>query len=503
MHLWNSNKNEIAATGHDTLTFYTDGSLRKINPGPNQQILMGAAWYNVETECKFKHKVTGMASSTNPEGIAILSALEASPPNHTIEIHTDSQSALQRLQLITEGAYKHIPISHILKIPNWQTWEAINNLISQKNLTVHTFKVEAHTGNPFNDTADTLAKEGCRLQKPAYVHNNLTGSRIAFALANRGSIIEKNPRKFLKHMSQNIHRGEWSTHHTSNRTKSIAKRHPIDWQMYKEIFNTDGKQKAGFSSRKTCDLRTYIAKVYTDTLPTMDILHSKWNIYLNNICPRCTTHTETNNHLWQCTYSMQALQDITDEFKTKFNLPQSTDDHINAAIRAMPTVELTTLLRNHFVNTANADNLPVDTRFENTTQNKINKAFLSIIIEGKQRIWKPRNDAALAMQQVWDVSKKAKRPRSNKISRPCIKKNKIISDLANNIQDPIVLIDNTKLNQTTDPYRCRCGLHSLIHSPGRQCNKAGVTLQRAKELALSADRRQLDLIPLIFSPILV
>jgi hypothetical protein len=145
------------------------------------------------------------------------------------------------------------------------------------------------SGNSFNDMANTLTKEACGLQNFVYTHNNLINSRIFFILANRNSIVEKNTRRFLKHMMQNIHRAKWSAYHTATRTKQTARIFEIDWKMYKEIFNTNGEQKNGFSFRKTSDLKTYIIKVYTDTLLTFNILHYKWNIYLNNLCSHCTT----------------------------------------------------------------------------------------------------------------------------------------------------------------------------------------------------------------------
>src|SRR4051812_49015155 len=111
--------------------------------------------------------------------------------------------------------------------------------------------------------------------------------------------------------------------------------------MYREIFNTDGKQKSGFSSRKASDLRTYIVKVYTDTLPTFEILHCKWNIYLNDLCSQCTSQPEINDHIWSCSHSATIYQNISDEFREKFNLLPLLDQHIKTAIRAIPTLELT------------------------------------------------------------------------------------------------------------------------------------------------------------------
>jgi hypothetical protein len=168
---------------------------------------MGAAWYNTKTECTFKYRTTSITSSTILESLAILLALEITPSNRLVNIHTNSQSTIFRLKSIMSGDYKNIFISHILKISNWQIWEAICHTIYLKNLIIMVTKVEVHSDNFFNNTANTLAKEDCDLQNPVFVYNNSAASRISFTLTNRSIIVERNTRKFLKYITQNIHRG--------------------------------------------------------------------------------------------------------------------------------------------------------------------------------------------------------------------------------------------------------------------------------------------------------
>src|SRR6266487_1607073 len=215
--------------------------------------------------------------------------------------------------------------------------------------------------------------------------------------------------------------------------------------MYREVFNTDGKQKSGFSSSKTSNLRSYILKVYTNTLPTFEILHQKWSIYLNDLCPRCTTQQETNDYVWSCSHSAKILQNISDEFRAKYHLPLVLDIHVKAAVRAIPTLELTNHLKNYFHNTHTpGDDLP-DPAFTDTTHNKVNKAILATVMEGRDRIWKPRNEAALAMQQLWNISKKDKRPMQHSYTIPHT--NLTVTDCQ---QQPIIIIDNSKLNRSFD-----------------------------------------------------
>ena len=117
---------------------------------------------------------------------------------------------------------------HILKISGWQTWEAIYNITKAKGIKIKITKVEAHSSNTFNDTADLLVKEAWELRNPVYIHNNEAISRIYFSLVYWGTIVEKNTRKFHKHISQNLHRGIWTTHHTAKATVVAAEKHDID-----------------------------------------------------------------------------------------------------------------------------------------------------------------------------------------------------------------------------------------------------------------------------------
>jgi len=102
---------------------------------------MGAAWYNCETGVKMKHKVTGRASSTNPEVLAVLSVVEACPPNRVINISTDSQSVYFGLKAIIDGSYGNILLQHIIKKSEWPTWETIYLSLKEKNILCQVTKI--------------------------------------------------------------------------------------------------------------------------------------------------------------------------------------------------------------------------------------------------------------------------------------------------------------------------------------------------------------------------
>jgi ribonuclease HI len=131
---WREAKADINTCDALELTFYTDGSLKLLaeNQTTSTQTVMGAAWINQETQQSFRHKIEGIASSTNPETKAVFSVLEICPQNRRINICTDSQAVLHGLNDIIKENYENRPISHILKKPEWPTWEAIASLIKEK-----------------------------------------------------------------------------------------------------------------------------------------------------------------------------------------------------------------------------------------------------------------------------------------------------------------------------------------------------------------------------------
>ncbi|PKB91834.1 hypothetical protein RhiirA5_447348 [Rhizophagus irregularis] len=93
---------------------------------------MGFGWIltnDINLDLKFSGKTVEWASSTRAEIFAILTCLIICPPNSHVTIFTDSQS--------------------------------IKWIIQSLNLTIKFNKVQAHSGNTYNDIADTLAKAGC------------------------------------------------------------------------------------------------------------------------------------------------------------------------------------------------------------------------------------------------------------------------------------------------------------------------------------------------------
>ncbi|GET54163.1 ribonuclease H-like domain-containing protein [Rhizophagus irregularis DAOM 181602=DAOM 197198] len=140
--------------------FYTDGSL--INLG-TPDVSMGWSWIQVLDGAGFFQSIAAHAhgiihnwpSSTRAEIATIHAALTVTPPSSTVTIHTDSQSAIDGLRLCATFSYSNSRIYY--KTTNFELWAIIERLISSKSLSVTAVKVKGHSGNFYNDYADSLA----------------------------------------------------------------------------------------------------------------------------------------------------------------------------------------------------------------------------------------------------------------------------------------------------------------------------------------------------------
>jgi hypothetical protein len=91
--------------------------------------------------------------------------------------------------------------------------------------------------------------------------------------------------------------------------------------MLKKIIHPDSNMISNYSFRKTANMRSYAIKSVTDTLLTMKSLYDKWMFYDTDICSRYFEKPETNQHLWDCSKSKDALNNITQKLATIHRLP--------------------------------------------------------------------------------------------------------------------------------------------------------------------------------------
>ena len=265
-----------------------------------------------------------------------------------------------------------------------------------------------------------------------------------------------------------------------------ARTHEVDWHTIRRVLHPDGKIKSGFSSSKISTLRTYLVKSITNTLSTMSTLNEKWTMYDTRACSRCDVRNETNEHLWECEKAIPAVNDIVSNFHQRYHLPDRMRKHTLLALRGIATTDLSTEIAAS-IRSEQDDPIPAA-----EMKNKITQSYLSLIARGRKEVWLPRNEAAITYQKhILNISAKDKheplRP-SRPLTRPQVEE-----------EQPTVLIASGDLNRRYDTYHCKCGQHSLLHTPGRRCDSAGLILDRATDITTSCRHRNLEIIPLIFT----
>jgi hypothetical protein len=164
---------------------------------------MNSAWYNIETDAILGFKIWNSASFTNPEAKAALLTLECTSEESTIHIYTDSLTTHNILRLISSNNYADLTIRQIIKRNCWMTWERLYTMTRKKKIILHSHKILAHSGNLYNYTANLAAKTAVSEISDMKTHNS-EECRFFFTLKHRNCVVEKNPRRYLKHFTQNI-----------------------------------------------------------------------------------------------------------------------------------------------------------------------------------------------------------------------------------------------------------------------------------------------------------
>src|SRR3989337_4431787 len=122
----------------------------------------------------FKASLIPHPSSTKAETVAILTALIVSPPQSFVNIFTDSVSVIYNYNnFISHNRYTTRKRE---KISNYSFWILIKYIILSLNLNITLNKIKSHSGDLYNDKADSLAKSGCNsniLTISPVLHNKL------------------------------------------------------------------------------------------------------------------------------------------------------------------------------------------------------------------------------------------------------------------------------------------------------------------------------------------
>ncbi|PKY33909.1 hypothetical protein RhiirB3_453205 [Rhizophagus irregularis] len=138
--------------------------------------------------------------STRAEIAAIHAALTVTPPSSTVTIYTDSQYSIDGFRLCATFSYSNSRLYY--KTTNFELWAIIEHLISSKSLSVTAVKVKGHSGNFYNDYADSLANSAHTSSSAILLSDLDHVSPHDFMLFYDDILCESNPRRLFKQYSQ-------------------------------------------------------------------------------------------------------------------------------------------------------------------------------------------------------------------------------------------------------------------------------------------------------------
>ena len=165
---------------------YTDGSFTSTN---NHVGKMGFAFKIISDEFPFSFNTSILSShpsSFHSELCAFFASLLVIPRLANVCIYTDCQSLIDKFLFLSNSDVLQYYAS-TSKIPYYQLWSYIFDVISSHNIHVTFTKVTAHSNDLHNNDVDRLAKEGLSL--PSLSFNDTSTSTFTYLpLFNKYSI---------------------------------------------------------------------------------------------------------------------------------------------------------------------------------------------------------------------------------------------------------------------------------------------------------------------------
>ncbi|GET64519.1 ribonuclease H-like domain-containing protein [Rhizophagus irregularis DAOM 181602=DAOM 197198] len=305
--------------------FYTDGSL--INLG-TPDVSMGWSWVQVLDGAGFFQSVAAHAhgiihnwpSSTRAEIAAIHAALTVTPPSSTVTIHTNSQSAIDGLRLCATFSYSNSRLYY--KTTNFELWAIIERLISSKSLSVTAVKVKGHSGNFYNDYADSLANSAHTSSSAILLSDLDQVSPHDFVLNYDDVLCESNPRRLFKQYSQMLwmHRLTRLSRFNFTITLSSIPDFVIDWDLIWFTLNAEPQHDASFTRAHASSHRTFKFKLFLEDLPTLEHLKRiRPDLYIDILlCRSCLDSKEDFMHLFMCKCRRIAMEQILLSYQHHF-----------------------------------------------------------------------------------------------------------------------------------------------------------------------------------------
>src|SRR6266511_2744049 len=286
-------------SSRNTFTFYTDGSVQRIN----NVTMAAAAWIEITTvvPTEFSNAVNiNFISSTKTELVAVIAAIITLPPNSTTNIYTDSKNVITTYNTIQQQHVLKYP-RLCLKTPHIDLWYILFDIIYNKDLTIIFHKVKAHNGNDHNEYVDTLAKEA--IYSDVMDFNTINSLYIVIPKYNN-FLITTHLRSFIKNLSNVKGFFKFYQLHRNAKYRQLD----IDWNNTFAYLNADSTTIT--TSFNSSNLKARRVKLIMEELPTLEYLtHCKPKLYEKWTCMYCD-HQETFNHIWICRHNKPILEEI-------------------------------------------------------------------------------------------------------------------------------------------------------------------------------------------------
>ncbi|GET55702.1 ribonuclease H-like domain-containing protein [Rhizophagus irregularis DAOM 181602=DAOM 197198] len=289
---------------------------------------MGWSWVQVLDGAGFFQSIAAYAhgifhnwpSSTRAEIAAIHAALTVTPPSSMVTIHTDSQSAIDGLRLCATFSYSNSRLYY--KTTNFELWAIIERLISSKSLSVMAVKVKGHSGNFYNDYANSLANSAHTSSSAILLSDLDQVSPHDFLLKYDDILCESNPRSLFKQYSQMLwmHRLTRLSHFNFTIALSSISDFVIDWDLTWFSLNSEPQHDASFTRAHASFHRTLKFKLFLEDLPTLEHLKRiRPNLYIDILlCRSCLDSKEDFMHLFMCKCRRIAMEQILLSYQHHF-----------------------------------------------------------------------------------------------------------------------------------------------------------------------------------------
>ncbi|KAG9294968.1 hypothetical protein G9A89_017762 [Geosiphon pyriformis] len=264
---------------------FTDGSLR--NAG-SAEVACGAAAYFPVLDKSIGVAVRGLVSSTMAELQAVALALKCVPSSSTVVLRLDSQAAIDAC--VSEMSL----VAPDFRNQCWLERRHIFNLVRDKDLSVSWVKVKGHSGIPGNVRADLAA--GAAFGSP---FSFCADVREHFLVAE-GIAVSGNACYFVRNIFRSICCAHWKAGAGCNVVPD-AMIGCIDWVVTAKVWHPDFHMLAGFTSRTSSTLCTYIMKAVHRRLPVA-VRKRLYNKCYSSVLCLFYGEVEFSDHVFTCVH---------------------------------------------------------------------------------------------------------------------------------------------------------------------------------------------------------